>query len=65
MERRKNEPNGILDCDDIKNFNFTPWNLNQQPVKLHKTHFNSQAARIRVMNNFQSNETNESSNSTN
>ncbi|KNC28244.1 Chorion peroxidase [Lucilia cuprina] len=65
MEHRKNEPNIIIDCDDIKNFNFTPWNLNQQPVQLHKAQFNSQAARIRVINQSQTNKTNQSLNSIN
>ncbi|XP_037820761.1 myeloperoxidase isoform X1 [Lucilia sericata] len=65
MEHRKNEPNVIIDCDDLKHFNFTPWNLNQQPVQLHKAQFNSQAARIRVINKSQTNKTNQSLNSIN
>lgn len=65
MEHRQNERNNIIDCNELKNFNFTPWNLQQQPVQLHKTHFNSQAARIRVINKSQSNKTNQSLNSIN
>ncbi|KAM7364650.1 peroxidasin homolog pxn-2-like isoform 2-T3 [Cochliomyia hominivorax] len=50
MEHRLNEPNIIIDCDDIKKFNFTPWNVQQQPAELYKTNLNFQAAQIHVIN---------------
>lgn len=51
MEHRANEPNVIVNCDDIKNFNFTPWNTNKQPSQLFKTQFSSQMARVHVIVN--------------
>ena len=57
MEHRVNEPNNVVDCDDIKNFNFTPWNLNQQPLQLFKAHISSHAARVHVIRNTTVNNT--------
>lgn len=53
MEHRKNQPNNIIECDVIRNFNFTPWNLKQQPAKLHTAHLSSASSKVRVLNNKQ------------
>ncbi|XP_073815783.1 peroxidasin homolog cardinal [Musca autumnalis] len=49
MEHRQDEPNALIPCRDLKDFDFTPWNENLQPAKYHSAQFSSPLTAVRVM----------------
>lgn len=49
MEHRKDEPNLLIPCKDLKDFDFSPWNESEQPAKWHSAHFSSSLTAVRVL----------------
>lgn len=62
MEHRKDEPNDLIPCSDLRDFDFKPWNSNVQTPTLHTAHFSSMTSAVRVVKKSNSNETIQSDN---
>ncbi|XP_013101196.2 chorion peroxidase [Stomoxys calcitrans] len=55
MEHVKDETNSLIPCSDFQDFNFAPWNENEQPARFHTAHISSMSSGVRAIK--RSNET--------